>query len=357
MLSTLPHLDPCYKVKREISVLRCLAGGPHIVELIDTCSIKGGVHVLSLVSDSGQGDGSLDGGSSKQRQAAPNTYCLVLEHCGSSRVLEEAGHAPDLRRRRPAVGASAPTPSSPGESGGGGCGTQGVGALPSWLKPWGAAGSATEVAAAAAAPAESASASARATTRRVRRTAPLPEQEGLLKQQEQQQEQQQQQRGEGGGRWGARVRQLPARRLSHGDFPKWRPLTTSEVRWAVFQLLEALKFAHGMSPLGVMHRDVKPSNVLVAGRGVPGLTLTLVDFGLAEFHRPVIVTLDSELVARWLVGWLVVFFALNLMSNVLSLKSEKRNYGVYSRIHIDSATNGSDALLIPSKQFSVNKKI
>jgi serine/threonine protein kinase len=37
----------------------------------------------------------------------------------------------------------------------------------------------------------------------------------------------------------------------------------------------------------VMHRDVKPSNVLVRGRGVPGLELTLVDFGLAEFHRPV----------------------------------------------------------------------
>ena len=55
-----------------------------------------------------------------------------------------------------------------------------------------------------------------------------------------------------------------ARRLSHSAQPALLPLSDFEIRWCMYQLLEALDYSHGCS---IMHRDVKPSNVLVRGRG------------------------------------------------------------------------------------------
>mmetsp|Transcript_27578 Transcript_27578/g.88675 ORF Transcript_27578/g.88675 Transcript_27578/m.88675 type:complete len:345 (+) Transcript_27578:52-1086(+) len=57
-------------------------------------------------------------------------------------------------------------------------------------------------------------------------------------------------------------------------------LTLPSVRWFMWRLLRALDATHA---LGVMHRDVKPNNVLVdPSRG----EFTLIDWGLADFYVP-----------------------------------------------------------------------
>lgn len=62
-----------------------------------------------------------------------------------------------------------------------------------------------------------------------------------------------------------------ARRLQDG------PLTSREVLTVGIDLFRALRDAH---ELGILHRDVKPSNVLVTG-GAPARGALLIDFGLA----------------------------------------------------------------------------
>ncbi|MCA9622369.1 MAG: serine/threonine protein kinase, partial [Myxococcales bacterium] len=59
------------------------------------------------------------------------------------------------------------------------------------------------------------------------------------------------------------------------------PLPFAEFRDLAIQVLEALAYAHAR---GVLHLDVKPSNVIVSGRPA-GLRATLVDFGVARGWR------------------------------------------------------------------------
>src|SRR5262249_54467916 len=56
----------------------------------------------------------------------------------------------------------------------------------------------------------------------------------------------------------------------------------------VAQAAEGLEYAHG---LGVIHRDVKPANLLVDVRGNVWIT----DFGLAQFHNDIGLTQSGDL--------------------------------------------------------------
>ncbi|GAX27422.1 hypothetical protein FisN_23Hh114 [Fistulifera solaris] len=63
-------------------------------------------------------------------------------------------------------------------------------------------------------------------------------------------------------------------------------LTDYEIRYYLYHLLAALD---GLHASGIMHRDVKPRNVLVNRRGEDGMhrsPLTLIDLGLADFYHP-----------------------------------------------------------------------
>ncbi|TID31384.1 hypothetical protein CANINC_000013 [Pichia inconspicua] len=56
--------------------------------------------------------------------------------------------------------------------------------------------------------------------------------------------------------------------------------TDYDIRFYMFQVLEALDYAHSM---GIMHRDVKPHNIMIDHEK---RKLRLIDWGLAEFYHP-----------------------------------------------------------------------
>jgi len=57
-------------------------------------------------------------------------------------------------------------------------------------------------------------------------------------------------------------------------------LTDFDVRYYIYEVLKALDFAHSM---GIMHRDVKPHNIMIDHEKKE---LRLIDWGLAEFYFP-----------------------------------------------------------------------
>lgn len=60
-------------------------------------------------------------------------------------------------------------------------------------------------------------------------------------------------------------------------YPKFTDL---DIRFYMFELLKALDYSHSM---GIMHRDVKPHNVMIDH---DRKTLRLIDWGLAEYYHP-----------------------------------------------------------------------
>merc|ERR1712070_958680 len=69
--------------------------------------------------------------------------------------------------------------------------------------------------------------------------------------------------------------------VNNTDFKVLYPtLTDLDVRYYIFELLKALEFSHAN---GIMHRDVKPHNVMIDHEK---RQLRLIDWGLAEFYHP-----------------------------------------------------------------------
>ncbi|KAJ3250950.1 Casein kinase II subunit alpha [Boothiomyces macroporosus] len=69
--------------------------------------------------------------------------------------------------------------------------------------------------------------------------------------------------------------------VNNQDFKTLYPkLTDLDVRYYMLELLKALDFCHSR---GIMHRDVKPHNVMIDHEN---RKLRLIDWGLAEFYHP-----------------------------------------------------------------------
>ena len=69
--------------------------------------------------------------------------------------------------------------------------------------------------------------------------------------------------------------------INNMDFKVLYPtLTDLDIRYYILELLKALNFCHSQ---GIMHRDVKPHNVMIDHEK---RKLMLIDWGLAEFYHP-----------------------------------------------------------------------
>ncbi|XP_065520986.1 casein kinase II subunit alpha-like isoform X2 [Lathamus discolor] len=69
--------------------------------------------------------------------------------------------------------------------------------------------------------------------------------------------------------------------VNNTDFKQlYQTLSDFDIRFYMYEILKALDYCHSM---GVMHRDVKPHNVMIDHEH---RKLRLIDWGLAEFYHP-----------------------------------------------------------------------
>ncbi|XP_014282973.1 casein kinase II subunit alpha [Halyomorpha halys] len=69
--------------------------------------------------------------------------------------------------------------------------------------------------------------------------------------------------------------------VNNTDFKQlYQTLTDYDIRFYLYELLKALDYCHSM---GIMHRDVKPQNVMIDHEQKK---LRLIDLGLAEYYHP-----------------------------------------------------------------------
>jgi serine/threonine protein kinase len=70
--------------------------------------------------------------------------------------------------------------------------------------------------------------------------------------------------------------------IAAADWGQGRSLGESRVLGWAMQIIDALEYLHGQRPYPVLHRDVKPQNIILT----PGGELYLVDFGLVKLLDP-----------------------------------------------------------------------
>merc|ERR1712193_459059 len=79
----------------------------------------------------------------------------------------------------------------------------------------------------------------------------------------------------------SRTPALTFEHVNNTDFKQlYQTLTDHDIRYYLFELLKALDYCHSM---GIMHRDVKPHNVMIDHEN---RKLRLIHWGLAEFYHP-----------------------------------------------------------------------
>lgn len=66
--------------------------------------------------------------------------------------------------------------------------------------------------------------------------------------------------------------------IDYKDF--FNNITSGDIRYYMYELLKALDYCHSM---GIMHRDIKPQNILIDYKQK---VLKVIDWGLSEFYHP-----------------------------------------------------------------------